>query len=155
MHRGFVPRTYALDLVWESGARFVGHIRALTREEAEDRASARMGETVYTLVRSSTRPLPLNDHSEFSDTLPVLAASSALAEMANALRRSEAMADDLPGDPPAPTATQPRRTHTASHLMNEMRVPLRRRDLVLATLAVALSAAAIVLWSMPATPWAS
>ena len=222
MHRGFALRTWQLDLVWESGARFSGRIQALTRDEAEDLASARMGETSSTLVRSDSRPMPLQ--SGFSDTLPTLDMSSALADMASALRRSEGMAEDLP--PAAAPATSPaqpvsllgraativrtldapvgctgsgcrqgrnvlacncallprwsaahraaqsfeqqpqpqpqaHRAHATSwpeHLVADdrdivYRLPLRRRDLIVATLAVALGAAAAVLWSMPGT-WA-
>lgn len=208
LHRGFVMRDYRLDLSFADGTVFFGTVSAISHEMAEEVACSRAHQRPEHIVRSDSRPMPLNNG--FSDTLPTLDTSSALADMANALRRSEAVAEDLaaPAAPvpasllhraatavrqldapagcqgtgcrqgrdmpacdcnllgrwrasqrahqqqPLPAAIPQRRAHTASDVIGEMRIPLRRRDLVLAALAVTLSAVAIVLWSMPAT-WAS
>ena len=165
LHRGFVMRDYRLDLSFADGTVFFGTVSAISHEMAEEVACSRAHQRPEHIVRSDSRPMPLNNG--FSDTLPTLDTSSALADMAAALRRSEAMPEDLPPSPSgadfdaynaahkihgqaacATTAARLaplRRAHTSSSLVDDMRMPLRRRDLWLAAISVALSVAAVLL----------
>jgi len=170
LHRGFVLRDYHLQLEFASGARFDGIVFGVSHDVAEEIACKAIGEKSYNIVRSDSRPMPLQ--CSFSDTLPTLDPSSALADMAAAaaLRRSEAMPEDLPTDPgPGPSGADfdaynaahrvhgqassttagrlapLRRSHTSSSMTDDMRLPLYRNDLWIAAAAVALAVASVLL----------
>lgn len=100
LHRGFAPRLFALDLQFASGARFVGTVEAISRDQAEEIAADKLHESVDTLLGGSSRPMPLA--ASFADTElpeqqpapPDDAVRSTLARADAALQRSEA----VPGD---------------------------------------------------------
>jgi len=96
LHRGFAPRLFALDLQFASGARFVGTVEAISRDQAEEIAANKLHESVDTLLGGSSRPMPL--HGSFVDTqpggIPDDVVHTAIARADAALQRSEA----VPGD---------------------------------------------------------
>lgn len=99
LHRGFALRQFKLDLHFDSGARFVGIVDAVSADQAEEIAASRLRENVDTILRGDTQPMPLsNSWSDTQVPIPDDVVNTAITRADAALHRSEAMAEDLADD---------------------------------------------------------